>query len=78
MGVFKRIIKGKDGNKSDHWYIDYTVDGKRKWEAVGKVGEVSKVDAKKLLALRKTEILQGKFNAPKPKVIPTFSEFTKE
>jgi hypothetical protein len=32
MGVFKRAIKGKDGNKTDHWYIDYTVDGKRKWE----------------------------------------------
>jgi integrase len=78
MGVFKRIIKGKDGNKSDHWYIDYAVDGKRKWEAVGKVGEVSKEDAKKLLAFRKTEILQGKFNASKPKIIPTFSEFAKE
>jgi hypothetical protein len=72
MGIFKRTIKGKDGNKTDHWYIDYAVDGKRKWEAVGKVGEVSKEDAKKLLSLRKTEILQGKFNAPKPKVIPTF------
>jgi integrase len=42
------------------------------------VGEVSKEDTKKLLALRKTEILQGKFDAPKPKAIPTFSEFAKE
>ncbi len=78
MGIFKRAIKGKEGNKTDHWYINYTVDGKRKWEAVGKVGEVSKEDAKKLLALRKTEILQGKFNAPKPKIIPTFSEFARD
>jgi len=78
MGVFKRGIRGKDGNKTEHWYIDYAFDGKRKWEAIGKVGELSKEDAKKLLALRKTEILQGKFNAPKPKVIPTFSEFAKE
>ena len=78
MGVFRRSISGKEGNKTEHWYIDYTVDGKRKWEAVGKVGEVSKEDAKKLLALRKTDILQGKFNATKPKAIPTFSEFAKE
>jgi integrase len=78
VGVFKRGIRGKDGNKTDHWYIDYAIDGKRKWEAVGKVGEVSKEDAKKLLALRKTGILQGKFSAPKPKIIPTFTEFAKE
>jgi hypothetical protein len=39
---------------------------------------VSKEDAKKLLALRKTEFLQGKFNAPKPKIIPTLSDFAKE
>ena len=78
MGVFRRTIKGKDGKKREYWYIDYTVDGKRKWESVGAVGEVSKDIAKKLLALRKTEIVQDKLNAPKPKVIPTFSEFTRQ
>src|SRR3990170_139885 len=78
MGVFKRAIKGKDGGKHEYWYIDYVLDGKRKWESVGQVGTVSKKHAKKLLALRKTEILQGKFNAPKPKAIPTFSEFARD
>jgi len=78
MGVFKRTYKGMDGKKKDYWYIDYVLDGKRKWESVGQVGTVSKEHAKKLLALRKTEILQGKFNTPKPKAIPTFSEFAKE
>ena len=77
MGVFRRTIKGKDGKK-EYWYIDYVLDAKRKWESVGQVGRVSKEHAKKLLALRKTEILQGKFNAPKPKTIPTLSEFAKE
>src|SRR3989304_9613448 len=77
MGVFRRTFKGKDGKK-EYWYIDYALDGKRKWESVGQVGIVSKEHAKKLLAHRKTEILQGKYNAPKPKVIPTFSEFAKE
>ncbi|MGH7807821.1 MAG: tyrosine-type recombinase/integrase, partial [Thermodesulfobacteriota bacterium] len=45
---------------------------------VGKVGDISKADAKKLLALRKTEILQGKFKAPKKKIIPTFKQFSNE
>src|SRR3972149_2527256 len=78
MGVFKRAIKGKDGGKHEYWYIDYVLDGKRKWESVGQVGITGKKHAKKLLAIRKTEILQGKFNAPKPKVIPTFSEFARD
>jgi hypothetical protein len=50
----------------------------RESETVGKVGEINKEDAKKLLELRKTEILLVKFNAPKPKIIPTLSEFTNE
>ena len=78
MGVFKRTIKNIGGNKRFYWYIDYVVDGKRKWESVGAVGEVSKADARKLLALRKTEILQGKFSTAKPKVSPTFHEHSKE
>ena len=77
MGVFKRTIK-RDSSESQYWYIDYVVNGKRKWESVGKVGEVSKADAKKLFAVRKTEILQGKFKTPKKKQIPTFSEFSIE
>ncbi len=77
MGVFKRTIKTKKG-MSHYWYIDYVFRGKRKWESVGRVGEVNKADAKKLLALRKTEILQDKFKLPKNRIIPTFSEFAKE
>jgi len=77
MSVFKRTIKTKQG-KSQYWYIDYTVNNKRKWESVGRVGEATKADAKKLLALRRTEILQGKFKAPDNRVVPTFAEFAKE
>ena len=77
MGVFKRTSKKKSG-KSEYWYIDYVFEGKRKWESVGRVGEVSKADAKKLLALRRTEILQAKFKTPKNRSIPTFSEFAQE
>jgi len=77
MGVFKRIRK-LNGKKSEYWYIDYTINGKRKWESVGKVGLVSKSDAKKLLELRNTEVLKGKFGNSKKKVIPTFVQFAKE
>ena len=77
MGVFKRTTKRND-KKREYWYIDYVLNGKRKWESVGKVGLVTKSDAKKLLELRKSEILQGKFKTKKQNVIPTFSEFSKE
>jgi len=77
MSIFKRTIKTKQG-KSQYWYIDYTVNSKRKWESVGKVGEATKADAKKLLALRRTEILQGKFKAPDKRAVPSFAEFAKE
>jgi len=77
MGVFKRIRK-RNGKRSEYWYIDYVVNGKRKWESVGKVGLVSKSDAKKLLELRNTEILKGEFTNSEKKVIPTFAEFAKD
>jgi len=77
MGVFKRTTKRND-KKREYWYIDYVLNGKRKWESVGKVGLVTKSDAKKLLELRKSEILQGKFKTKKQNVITTFSEFAKE
>ena len=77
MGVFKRTTK-RNNTKREYWYIDYVLDGKRKWESVGRVGEATKADARKLLALRRTEILQGKFNAPDKRAVPTFAEFAKE
>ena len=77
MGVFKRTTKRND-KKREYWYIDYVLNGKRKWESVGKVGLVSKSDAKRLFELRKSEILQGKLRASKDIVIPSFSDFAKE
>jgi len=41
MGVFKRTTK-RNGKKREYWYIDYVLNGKRKWESVGKVGLVTK------------------------------------
>ncbi len=77
MGVFKRTTN-RNGKKREYWYIEYSLNGKTKWESVGKVGLVSKTDAKKLLEVRKTEILLGKLKNTDIKVIPTFSKFTQD
>jgi len=77
MGVFKRTTN-RSGKKRGYWYIEYTLDGKTKWESVGKVGLVTKTDAKKLLELRKNEILLGKLKTTDKKTVPTFSEFTQD
>jgi len=77
MGVFKRTTK-RNGKKREYWYIDYVINGKHKWESVGRVGIVSKSDAKRLFELRQSEILQGKLNSSKNMVIPSFSDFAKE
>jgi integrase len=77
MGVFKRTVI-RNESKREYWYIDYTVNGKRKWESVGRVGVVTKADARKLLALRRTEVLHGKFNLPVKMVTQTFSEYAKD
>jgi len=78
MSVFKKRYKNKGGKTSEYWYIDYTVDGKRKWESVGKVGLVNKTDARKLLSIRKVEVLKGIFGIDKKRTSPSFSMFSKE
>ena len=42
MGVFKRSRTNKLGKKVDFWYMRYSLNGKMKWEQVGKVGVESK------------------------------------
>lgn len=56
MGVFKRWRKGEDGSKAAFWYIRYAVNGKIKWEAVGKFGIVTKTIAQKRLEEVKRKI----------------------
>jgi integrase len=45
MGVFKRWVKSRDGAKTAYWYMRYTLNGKDKWESVGKVGHITKAVA---------------------------------
>ncbi len=70
MGIYSK--KGKDGKLN--WYIDYYFDGKRIRESVG----TSKTLAEKALAVRKTEILQGKYNLKSKLKSPFFEVFTPE
>lgn len=52
MGVFKRWVSSKDGTKTPYWYIRYTVNGKDKWEGVGKAGQITKTVAQQRLEER--------------------------
>ncbi|GBD38674.1 MAG: hypothetical protein KatS3mg078_2252 [Deltaproteobacteria bacterium] len=77
MGVFKRWIKSKDGKKTAYWYIRYMVNGKDKWESVGKVGLVTKAMAQAKLEERKRQVRLGQLDIIGTE-IPTVAEFAKE
>ena len=61
MGAFKRFVKSKDGVKTPYWYIRYAMNGKMKWESVGKVGDITKTVAQAKLAERKRQIALGQY-----------------
>ena len=50
MRVYIRRVKNK-GKVTEHNAIDYVVNGKRKYEVVGKKGLIPKYQAKELLAI---------------------------
>lgn len=77
MGAFKRWVKSKDGSKTPYWYIRYTVNGKEKWESVGKVGEVTKTVAQSKLEERRRQVRLGQLDMIGARV-PTLSEFVEE
>jgi len=77
MGAFKRFVKSKDGVKTPYWYIRYAMNGKMKWESVGKVGDITKTVAQAKLADRKRQIRLGQLDLIGAD-IPTLSEFSKE
>lgn len=62
MGVFKRWVKSKGGDKTAYWYIRYTVNGKDKWESVGKVGQITKTVAQRKLEDKKRKIRRGVYD----------------
>jgi len=78
MGVFKRWINSKDGNKTAYWYIRYSLgNGKEKWESVGKVGQVTKTMAQAKLEEKKRQVRRGELDMIGA-IIPTLSEFVDE
>ncbi|MGE5443135.1 MAG: tyrosine-type recombinase/integrase [Ignavibacteriales bacterium] len=77
MAVFKRYRKQKDGSKVPYWYIRYWVNSEEKWEAVGKVGEVTKAVAQKALEERKRLVRLGQWDMIGAD-IPILKDFSKE
>ncbi len=77
MGVFKRTRKSTDGKVINYFYIRYMLNGKMKWESVGKVGNVTKTVAEALLAERKKQIKLGQLDEIRAD-IPTLPDFAKE
>ncbi|HHT9134604.1 MAG TPA: tyrosine-type recombinase/integrase [Candidatus Avalokitesvara rifleensis] len=70
MGVYCK--EGKDGKS--RWYIEYRVGGKKVRECVG----ASKKVAENALAVRKAEILQGRYELKKEIKSPLFEDFAGE
>jgi hypothetical protein len=77
MAIFKRYRKQKDGSKVPYWYIRYWVNREEKWEAVGKVGEVTKAVAQKALEEMKRMVRLGQWDMIGA-TIPTLEEFSQE
>jgi len=59
MGVFKRTRTTKEGKKTDYWYMRYVINGKETWKSAGKVGEITKTVAQKMLEDIKRNIRMG-------------------
>ncbi len=58
MGVFKRRVNSNK-KESVFWYIRYSLNGKDKWESVGKVGDITKTVAERKLQEVKRKIRMG-------------------
>jgi integrase len=72
--VFKRSRVHQNGGEVDYWYIVYSINGKRKWEAVGEVGSMTKSVAKDLLRKREQQVKLGQWDMLEVQV-PTLREF---
>ncbi len=77
MGVFKRWRKGEDGSKAAFWYIRFAVNGKIKWESVGRAGVVTKTVAQTKLEERRRQVRLGQLEMIGAR-IPTLSEFAED
>jgi len=77
MGVFKRWIANKDGKQNAFWYIRYALNGKMKWESVGRVGPYTKDVARARLEERKRQVRLGQFDMIGVEV-PTLPDFAKD
>lgn len=61
MGVFKRTRINNNSKKVDFWYMRYVLNGKETWKSAGKVGEITKTVAQKMLEDIKRNIRMGTY-----------------
>jgi len=61
MGVFRRTRTNIDGKKTDFWYMRYVINGKETWKSAGRVGEITKTVAQKMLEDIKRNIRMGTY-----------------
>ncbi len=61
MGVFKRTRINNNSKKVDFWYMRYVINGKETWKSAGKVGEITKTVAQKMLEDIKRSIRMGTY-----------------
>lgn len=82
--VFKRTRVHKGGRKMAYWYIVYSINGKRKWEAVGEEGLITKTAARELLKKREQQVKLGQWDMLEAKIptlhqiIPKYVEYLRD
>jgi len=77
MGVYVSTRQYPNGKKMKFYMISYFINGKRKRESIGKVGQVTKAQANAIFEERKRQIRLGQLDMIAAK-IPTLKEFSKE
>jgi len=77
MGVFRRIIKNKNGKQTEVYYGRIDINKKDKWFSLGKVGIITKAVAESRLHEIKKKVRLGQLNEVIA-IIPTLKEFTND
>ena len=77
MGLYRRKWRRKDGKvvKSKTWWIDYMVDGHQHCESTG---TSNKRLARKILDIRRAEIVEGRFSGLVKSHAPTLKHYISE
>ncbi|HEX3036009.1 MAG TPA: hypothetical protein VHT73_12950, partial [Thermodesulfobacteriota bacterium] len=76
MSVYPRTITGKDGKKSEYWYVEVKGPNGKIKRSVGKKGLVTKAEARRIEQEMKRQIRLGQWGMVQTE--PTFDTFAPE